>query len=185
MDCKEYLARFSEFYDNRAEPGASREMEAHRAGCSGCRKYSKTLESGTEILRALPPLEIPVDFRPRLDHRIYHLEDGASIARESLGTGATSVSVLAIAILVALSAWSPVMSVTAPAPELPPVVVVDPPPPTFTPGPTSPTFSRNLSLFSGTEYQNAVWGSSHEVLFEYSPIADRRRNQAAMRLGSQ
>jgi len=185
MDCNEYLARFSEFYDDRADAGACREMETHRAGCPKCCAYFKTLESGTEILRALTPLEIPVDFRPRLDHRIYHLEDGASIARESLGTGATSVSVLAIAILVALSAWSPVMRVSAPAPELPPVVVVDPPPPTFTPGLTSPTFSRNLSLFSDTEFQDAVWGSSHEVLFEYSPISDRRRNQAATRLGSQ
>ena len=185
MDCKEYLARFSEFYDQRTDAAVSQEMEAHRAGCLGCGRYSETLESGTQILRALPPLEIAVDFRPRLDHRIYHLEDGASIARESLGTGATSVSVLAIAILVALSAWSPVVTVTTAAPELPAVVVAEPPTPAFTLGSTTPTFSKSLSLFSDPEFQDAVWGSSHQVLFEYSPISDRRRNQAAMRLGSQ
>jgi hypothetical protein len=185
MDCKDYLARFSEYHDQRAGAAAFREMEAHRVGCPGCRRYSETLESGTEILRAFPALEIPLDFRPRLDHRIYHLEDGDSIARETLGTGATTVSVLAVAILIALSAWSPVVSLRAPTPELPAVVVAEPPTPTFTPASTTPTFSRSLSLFSENEFQDAVWGNSHEVLFEYSPISDRRRSLAAVRTGSQ
>lgn len=186
MDCQEYLARFSDFFDERADATVSSEMEAHRRDCPTCCRYFHTLEAGLKVLRGLDLLEIPPDFRPRLDHRIYHLEDGASIAKETLGTGATTVSVLAVAVLVALSAWSPVVKATAPAAELPPVVVAEPPPmPVFTPAPTAPTFSRGLSLFPDAGFPNAVWGNSHEVLFEYSTISDRRRSQAALRTGTQ
>jgi hypothetical protein len=121
-----------------------------------------------------------------LEHRIYHIEDGASIARESVGTGATTVSVLAVALLVALAAWSPAVRLSVPAPELPPVVVAEPPvQETFTPPTAAPTFSGSLSLFPEPEFHDAVWGSSHEVLFEYSLISTRRRSQAAMRAGIQ
>jgi hypothetical protein len=118
-----------------------------------------------------------------LDHRIFHLEDGASIARQSLGSGATLVSVIAIAVLVSLSAWAPGVDRPTPTVLLPEVVVAAPPAPVFTPSPASPTFSRNLSLFSTTEFRDGIWGDSHDLLREYSPILDRRREQALVRVG--
>jgi hypothetical protein len=182
MDCHRYLAQFSEFYDGRAEVGVSQEMEAHRSACERCRRYSDTLEVGGDLLRALPTLDVPPDFRPRLDHRIFHLEDGVSIAREALGTGATTVSVLIVAVLVAFSAWAPAVKVMNPVVELP-VVVAKPPAASFTPARTNPTFPRNLSLFTTTEFQHGIWGDSHDLLREYSPILERRRNQALIRAG--
>ncbi len=155
MDCQLYLAQFSEFFDGRAEPGVSKEMEAHRSACEACRRYSEIVKAGGNLLRALPPLDLPGDFRPRLDHRIFHVEDGASIALEdgdsnatgSMGTGATTVSVLAVAVLVALSAWAPAVHFAEPAVDLPAVVVFQRPAAPFTPARTGPTFPRNLSPF--------------------------------------
>ncbi len=183
MDCQRYLAQFSEFFDGGAEAGVSKEMEAHRSACERCERYSDTLKAGGNLLRALPTLDVPPDFRPRLDHRIFHLEDGASIARESMGTGATTVSVLAVAVLVALSAWAPAVNVVDRAVELPAVVAAEPSSDSFTPARTKPTFARNLSFFGTTEFQDGIWGDSHGLLREYSPILERRRNRALIRVG--
>jgi hypothetical protein len=184
MDCQQFLARFSEFFDGRAEAGVLEEMEAHRACCERCRRYSYILETGGNLLRGLPALDVPPDFRPRLDHRIFHLEDGASIAKQSLTSGARMVSVVAVAVFVALSAWAPTMSRSEPvAVELPAVVVADPPAPSFTPNEPKPTFPRNLSIFTTTEFQDGIWGDPHDLLREYSPILDRRRTQPLVRVG--
>ncbi|TFH66138.1 MAG: hypothetical protein E4G90_05105 [Gemmatimonadales bacterium] len=183
MDCQVYLAQFSEFFDGRAELGVSKEMEAHRSACERCRRYSEIVMAGGNLLRALPPMDLPGDFRPRLDHRIFHVEDGTSIAKESMGTGATTVSVLAVAVLVALSAWAPAVNFAEPAVELPAVVVARRPASPFTPARTGPTFPGNLSLFRTTEFQDGIWGDSHELLREYSSILERRRNQALIRVG--
>ena len=183
MDCQQYLSQFSEFFDGGAEAGVSEEMEAHRSACERCRRYADTLEAGGDLLRALPTLDVSPDFRPRLDHRIFHLEDGAFIARESMGTGATTVSVLGVAVLVALSAWAPAVNFVGRAVELPAVVVAEPPAASFTLTRNNPTFPRNISLFETTEFQDGIWGDSHGLLREYSPILERRRNQALIRAG--
>jgi anti-sigma factor RsiW len=183
MDCQQFLSLFSDYFDGRAEASVLEEMEAHRLACERCRRYSRTYEVGRDLLRSMPTLDVPSDFRPRLDHRIFHLEDGASIARQSLGSGATLVSVIAVAFLVSLSAWAPGVDRPAPTVQLPEVVVVAPPAAVFTPSPASPTFSRNLSLFSTTEFRDGIWGDSHDLLREYSPILDRRREQALVRVG--
>ena len=183
MDCQVYLAQFSEFFDGRAELGVSKEMEAHRSACERCRRYSEIVMAGGNLLRALPPrhvereavpqadevaalCDLPGDFRPRLDHRIFHVEDGTSIAKESMGTGATTVSVLAVAVLVALSAWAPAVNFAEPAVELPAVVVARRPASPFTPARTGPTFPGDLSLFRTTEFQDGIWGDPHELLRE-------------------
>jgi anti-sigma factor RsiW len=183
MDCQNFLARFSDFTDGRAEEAVSREMEAHRSCCERCRRYSDTIEAGMELLRGLPALEVPPDFRPRLNHRIFHLEDGVSLARPSLGSGATMASVLAVAGLVALSAWAPAVGDFEPVMDLPAVVVADPPDAAFTPTQPNPTFPRSRSFFTTTEFQDGIWGNSHDLLREYSPVLDRRRNQALVRVG--
>jgi hypothetical protein len=183
MDCQEYLSRFSEYLDGRAETHVSRDIEEHRSQCERCSRYSRTLEAGRSILQSLEPLDVPADFRPRLHHRIYHLEDGASIARQSLRSGATMVSVLTMAVLVAVSAWAPAIRLPDASIELPAVVVAEPPQPSFTLEPANPTFPRNLSIFTTSEFQDGIWGNSHDLLREYSPILERRRDQPIVRVG--
>ena len=158
-------------------------LEAHLSECPKCRRYSEALLAGRDLIRSLPSLDVPSDFRPRLDHRIFHIEDGKSIARQSMGTGATTVSVLAVAVLVALSAWAPVLQLLDSQVELPPVIVAEPTLPSFTPEEPKPTFPRNLPIFTTTEFQDGIWGDSHDLLREYSPIGERRRNQALLRVG--
>ena len=185
MQCSEYLALSSDFRDGRIKGNLEGELEAHLAGCHRCRRHQVALEKGVDLLRALPTLDVPDDFEPRLSHRIYHIEDGASIAREALGSGATTLSVVGVAVLLALAAWTPWTGGDEPTLELPAVVVGTPPVRTFTPGPRRSAFSRNSSIFARTDFQDGPWGDTHQVLFEYSSLFERRRSPALTQIGIQ
>ena len=128
MTCSEFQHRFSDYYDGTAEPSFLEEADAHLGMCPGCRRYHEVLHRGFEILRAAPPLAVPADFLPRLQHRIYHLEDGPALSgRGTVGSATTVTTALAIAMLIALAAWSPVL-VQAPEVDLAPIVVDRPEP---------------------------------------------------------
>lgn len=185
MDCSEYLEHASELLDGRVDEAMARKLEAHLSGCPRCRHHRQALEKSLALVHTLSTLEVPQDFGPRLSHRIFHLEDGSSIARESLGSGATTAAVLAMAVLLALVAWTPSMGGDGVTLELPPLVVAGPPSDTFTPRARPPSFSRGISLFSTADFQEGVWGDPHQLLFEYSSISERRRGQYLSRVGLQ
>jgi hypothetical protein len=90
---------------------------------------------------------------------------------------------LLVAVLTAAAAWVPALDRSATNVELPAVVVATPPTPSFTPVEAQPTLPRSLSFFSTTEFQDGIWGDSHDLLREYSPILERRREQAFIRAG--
>jgi hypothetical protein len=161
------------------------EMEDHLRGCPACRRYRRAVEAGIRLVRALPPLEISHDFRPRLNHRIYHLEDGASIARETLGSGATTVAVLAVAALLAVAAWTPTLRGMGPTQgqETPLALEPVPEPPVFTPPSEGSTFPRRLSPFTADNFQDGLWGDTHQLLFEFSSLSQRRRTTDLVRVG--
>ena len=184
MECMEYLARFSDFIDGRTEVSVTQEMELHRSTCEQCMKYSCTLEAGRELLRSLPDIEVPSDFRLRVEEQIQSLSSGtgALTPNGSLGSGARGFAVLAVAGLMILAAWAPTFAPSEEAVNLPPVVV-ESPAASFTPSEQNPTFPGNLSIFTTTEFQDGIWGDSHDLLREYSPIMDRRRDPAAIRVG--
>ncbi len=185
MDCAEYLARASEHLDGVLEKSLNLEVEAHLAECAACRGYHHTLTKGVSLFRSLPDLDPPGDFNPRLQHRIYHLEDGARIAGESLGSGVTTAAVLAMAFLFTVVAWSPRLAADRVAVELPAVVVARPPSASFTQRGRRPTFSRSPSLFSTAEFRDGIWGDPHQLLFEYSPLSQRHRGRMLSRTGVQ
>jgi hypothetical protein len=159
-------------------------MELHRSTCEQCRNYSSALEAGRELLRSLPEIDVPPDFHLRLEDQIRRLSSGpAGISSNgSLGSGARGFAVLAVAGLMILAAWAPTLSSAGDAVDLPPVVV-ESPSPSFTPPERNPTFPRNLSIFTTTEFQEGIWGDSHDLLREYSPIMERRRDTAVIRVG--
>lgn len=186
MDCSEYLEHASEFLDGRAEESLAGRIDGHLSRCPRCRRHNTILEEGLRLLQTLPEIDIPSDFQPRLDHRIFHLEDGSSLAREHLGSGVTAVSVLTMAVLMAFAAWTPRMSGSdRTALELPAVVVNERPERSFTPRARPPTFSRGLSLFTTADFQEGVWGDTHQLLFEYSSLSARRRGPGLTRTGLQ
>jgi anti-sigma factor RsiW len=185
MDCQEYLRQYSDYFDGLADAELSRAMEEHRSACGTCRRYAEILEAGAGALRDLPAIDLPSDFRARLDHRIFHIEDGPSIARESMGTGATTVSILALAALLAVSAWAPVVGTPRPMAELPALIVVGPAQPALTEAPASTSFHRSRSLFTTTQFREGIWGDSHELFREYSSLSERRRAEPVVQVGSQ
>jgi hypothetical protein len=90
---------------------------------------------------------------------------------------------MSVAALIAVAAWAPTIGQPAPTLELPAVVVAAPPAASFTPAQASPTFPRNLSIFTTTEFQDGIWGDPHNLLREYSPILEHRRSQPLIRVG--
>ena len=123
MTCPEFQARFSDYYDGTGEPAFMTEASSHLDGCAECRRYRDVVEQGIQILKAVPTPSVSDDFLPRLQHRIYHLEDGPALGQsETAGSATTATTALAIAMLIALAAWSPAL-VQSPEVDLPPIVV--------------------------------------------------------------
>jgi anti-sigma factor RsiW len=184
MKCSEFLARFSEYYDGGDSAGGASDLEAHLASCPRCQQYRWTVEEGIRLARELPSIDVPRDFRARLTHRIYHVEDGEAIARERLGSGTTTLAILAVAAFIALAAWTPLLDHRTSV-ELPALVVSAPPGSSVAPAPAPPTFSRSLSAFTSSEFQEGIWGDPHQLLFRYSTVSERRVGPFWARTGLQ
>jgi hypothetical protein len=137
------------------------------------------IHQGRALLAGLPPLELGEDFTPRLEHRIHHLMDGAPLARDrDAGSGTTAVTVLAIAVLMALAAWSP--SMRRPLVVELPAIVVDQPPPR----PAQLRYrSDPLRLGPADAYSRTLWSGANQVLFDTSPLGERYRQAALSRVG--
>ena len=79
------------------------------------------------LLHAMPRAELAESFRPRLEHRLFHLVDGGAGGRPGRGSATPVVTVLGMAILLTAVAWSPTMGSSVPEVELPAIVVSGPP----------------------------------------------------------
>jgi len=122
MDCSNLIDRFTDYLDGSAATEEIRAMEAHLAGCPSCRRYKVVLENGASLLRSLPKAELRDDFAPRLQHRLYHVQEERSLS-EHAASGAPALAVFGIAVLLAAVAWAPLLRGSAPVVELQPIVV--------------------------------------------------------------
>lgn len=107
MRCQEFLVRHTDYLDGLLGSEESRRYEDHIVECASCARYDRVIRQGVEILRAAPAIEPSPDFFPRLQHRLYHVED--ELRTGSRGPGANAVVSLAIAGVLALLAWSPLL----------------------------------------------------------------------------
>ncbi len=107
MTCQEFLARHSDFIDGELDAREYARVEAHRASCPKCARYDRVVRSGVRMLRGLPEVEPSSDFFPRLQHRIYNLDERLRSGHR--GTSAGAVASLAVAASLALLAWSPLL----------------------------------------------------------------------------
>jgi hypothetical protein len=130
--------------------------EAHLAGCSVCARYLHIVEEGVAVLRALPAVEPSEDFLPRLQHRLYGIQNEYGVSRRN-SSGTSLVLAMALAVLIALGAWLPVLRPRLALVELPPTIALTPdqPPPVpslFRTGPllTAPPEFSLLTLPAGT-----------------------------------
>ena len=128
MDCSDFRDRFSDYFDGTAEPSFLGEADAHVASCESCRRYQDVMSRGAELLKGMPAVTVSEDFFPRLQHRIYHIEDEQALVHSAAaGSGTTVATALAIAVVLAVAAWAPAL-IHAPRVALPPVVVSHPEP---------------------------------------------------------
>ncbi len=124
MDCAEFLENHSDLLDRRFESRRLAEYCEHLVGCPSCTAYDRMVQRGLVLVRELPPPEPGPDFAPRLQHRLFHLQD--QIQRpEGNFVRVSAVTALAAAAL-AFVIWLPSTGSNAGPLQLPPVVVTAP-----------------------------------------------------------
>jgi len=126
MDCQEFLSSYTDYRDGLLSDRDVARAEVHLSGCESCRRYRRVVDEGIRELRSLPSVSAGNDFRPRLQHRIYHLEDGDAFGDGSRGSGTTAVAAVGIAVLLTAAAWSPVLRQAGDTVTLPAIVVSQP-----------------------------------------------------------
>jgi anti-sigma factor RsiW len=181
MTCSEFVARFSEYYDGTAPEEFARRAEQHLGTCPTCCRYQEVVERGAKLLRRLPAPDLPEDFRPRLQHRIFHVDDPI-VPGGPTSSVSTILAVVGMAVLLAAVAWSPVLRPRAHMVELPPIVVTRPPAILrATPAGAFP-FGGGLSAGRAVDFRRwaDLWGDANWLLFEYSPLSRRYRGPAGV-----
>ncbi|HKJ01512.1 MAG TPA: zf-HC2 domain-containing protein, partial [Longimicrobiales bacterium] len=83
MTCTEFVDGFSEYHDGTASEAQIRRAEDHLASCPRCRRYREVVVQGAALLRSLPPPDVQEDFVPRLQHRLYHVDEEAALRRDT------------------------------------------------------------------------------------------------------
>jgi len=126
--CSEFLRDYSDFRDRLMEAGRVGAMEAHLAGCPSCARYDRVVSEGVEELLGAGEVEPSYDFLPRLQHRLYNVEEEAArwSRRDNSGTSVGFVALLGL--LIAAAAWLPLMRSPVALMELPPVAAAAPRP---------------------------------------------------------
>jgi hypothetical protein len=101
--CDEVLAMHSDYLDGLLAAHEAARVQWHLSSCSSCARYDRVVRRGGELLRELPKVMPSDDFAERLQHRIFHLQDGEKLGAQRAGAAAT----FAVASVIALLAWSP------------------------------------------------------------------------------
>lgn len=168
MTCTEFVEGFSGYYDGTASGTFAREAADHLESCPDCRRYRHVMHRGAELLRALPEPEVNEDFAPRLQHRLYHVDEEASL-RGHTSSGTTALALIGMAILLAAAAWSPTFRPTTPTVELEPIVVSRPPARTLL-----RSFGSLPVHFGQQPVRNAeLWDDASLLLFQHSRLYQR------------
>jgi hypothetical protein len=125
MRCNQFIDGYSDFRDGLVTDELRVEYERHLAACDHCTRYDRVVRRGVEVCCDLPVAEPSPDFLPRLQHRIFHVEDGARLtSRRALGSAAL-VAVAGVGLLAVT--WLPFATRMSVEIQLPPVAVDAPP----------------------------------------------------------
>ena len=179
MDCSEFLASFSEYYD--AAPGSPerREGERHVASCDSCKRYVHVVDRGVSLLRSMPAPEPAPNFFRRLEHRLLHVMDGDDESRHGSSSALPMATVLGMAILLTVIAWSPALRDATPEVRLDPIVVSDPPAERgFYSGP--PTFLLEGEA-TPLRFGEELFDDPTSLFYQYSPLGAKYRNGRYLR----
>lgn len=111
MNCRDFLARHSEYVDGVIEAAAAESMTAHTRGCTSCARYDRLVRRGGVLVRDLPVVAVSPDFEARMRHRLFHARD--DMAQRRAGSASAYVAVASVVLaLGALGVGSYVMEET-------------------------------------------------------------------------
>ncbi|MCH2469325.1 MAG: zf-HC2 domain-containing protein [Gemmatimonadetes bacterium] len=176
MNCSDYVGALTDHLDGSVIEGDVRGFEAHVESCPSCSRYLAVVEKGAEVLRALPEPELSEDFGPRLQHRLYHVDDEAALYGAASATPA--LTVVGMAFLFTAIAWSPTLWQRAPEIVLEPIVVNQPP--VQLPVRPVSAMPRGASPRPGVDFERGLW-EDQSLLYEYSPLSQRYRQRSRVR----
>lgn len=184
MTCAEFIEAFSEFVDETGSDELRAEARRHRDRCASCRRYEAVYREGVQLLhRELEEVGVTDDFHPRLQHRLFHVDDERALARSRPALSPTSF-VIGTAAVLAVFLIGPSLRDSAHEVELSPIVVSVPsshpvglrmPLPSFLPASLLPT---TLELRG-----DDLWRQPAALFYEYAPIRARYRNPVPPQLG--
>ena len=112
MNCKDFLARHSDWYDGLLDAGAADRFRLHADACDACARYDRVVRRGVELARELPSVELSSDFESRMRHRLYHERDAMAAERRS-GVGVYAVAA-SIIFVTAAAGWFGIAAGRAP-----------------------------------------------------------------------
>lgn len=75
MDCATFIESYSEYRDGCLAELEERRLREHVESCARCARYDRVISGGVGVLRSIPAPEIGEDFLPRLQYRLFALED--------------------------------------------------------------------------------------------------------------
>lgn len=177
MNCSEVVKRFTDYLDGSAPEGVVSAIDRHLEMCATCVRYRSVVVNGTAILRSLPEPELREDFQPRLQHRLFHVDDEATL-RAHAASGTPAMTVIGIAVLLTAIAWSPMLVPGSPVVELPPIVV-DQEPDRSRAVPVAATSPGTFSSKSEAELDMRLWANT--LLYDYTPLSQRYQQRARVR----
>lgn len=183
MKCSEFLSRFSDFRDGLLSSEESKSFESHIEACPSCRRYDEVLETGVDLLRA-HPISPRDDFRARLQHSIYSIEEERRRRRVPRG-GVGMMSLVAMTAIVSVAVCTPFFWEADPSVELPAIVAQEPPPP---PTPSFPVTLPAVPLDVGGLValplpEGPRWTESNALLYQHSSLYLRYKEPSLILAG--
>lgn len=181
MNCSQVVDNFSDYLDGAASDEHAAAIEGHLESCPECSRYSTVLKRGARLLRSLPEPELREDFVPRLQHRLFHVDNERAVQAHG-ASGAPALTVLGIAVLLAAIAWSPTFFSGSPVVQLDPIIV-DRAPTASVVRPVSATPPGTFSTKSPADLMEGLWANT--LLYDYSPLSQRYEQRARVRRASE
>lgn len=180
MTCSEFIEGFSDYVDGVGDPARIERARAHRGTCPSCERYEAVYLRGRDLLLGQEAVEVGEDFRPRLQHRLFHVDDERALARAPSGS---ATLLLTVAAALTVAAWSPTF-LEEPEVELSPIVVTRPAPRPLGIRLPSTSVSGSVSPAVLGYQRDELWRQPSDLLFEYAPVRARYK-RSLVRTGLQ